>query len=149
MLDQIKSTKNMSCGGCLEAKLRRAPNKRKTHHYATEEAVSSDIMGPLNVPGMSQNFKRYFISFIELTSRYACTKQLHARSETPTIIRDFLNQMQHTCQVKPKWLITGNAGEYTSDVILNMLGEMDIIEGHNSEENGVAERLNLTIMNAV
>lgn len=58
-----------------------------------------------------------------------------------------------TFSKKQNWLISDNAGEYMSSVVINMLGVMDVnhvpIVPHISEENGFAERFNGTIMNAV
>lgn len=51
-LNSIRITKDMSCRGCLEGRIKRAPHKRKQHHYDRREAVSPDIMGPLNIDGM-------------------------------------------------------------------------------------------------
>lgn len=46
-----------------------------------------------------------------------------------------------------------NTGEYTSTVLLKMLGDMEVtdvpIVPYNSEENGMAERFNQTVMKAV
>lgn len=110
-------------------------------------------MGQINIKGMKSKFQRYFISFIELTTRYAYTQPIQSRAEAPKIISKFLDTMQDQCQRKPRWLITDNAGEYTSTKIAEILKERNIQHlptvPQNSEENGVAERFNLTIMNAV
>lgn len=53
----------------------------------------------------------------------------------------------------PRWLINDNAGEYTSEVVQEMLGDMNITHipeiPHNSDENWIAKRFNKTVMNAV
>lgn len=53
----------------------------------------------------------------------------------------------------PKWLMSDNAGEYTSGVISKMLGNVDITHmltvPQKSEDNRSAEKFNGTIMNAV
>lgn len=50
-------------------------------------------------------------------------------------------------------LITDNSGEYTSKIVMEILGDMDIEHvptiAYNPEEKGIAERLNLTLMNEV
>lgn len=54
---------------------------------------------------------------------------------------------------KPEWLISDNAWEYMLFIAVNILGDKEIthvpIVPHNSEENGIAERFNGTIMNTV
>lgn len=61
--------------------------------------------------------------------------------------------MQTERNRQPKWLITDNAGEYTSKAIAKLLADINRthvpIVAHNSKENGVAERFNQKIMNAV
>lgn len=53
----------------------------------------------------------------------------------------------------PPWLFTDNAGEYNSNLVTAMLGDMDI--GHvptiayKPEENDVSGRLKLMLMNAI
>ena len=52
-LTSISTTRDdITCGPCLATKLRRAPHKRKDHNYTRGQAVSSDILGPLAIPGM-------------------------------------------------------------------------------------------------
>lgn len=48
------------------------------------------------------------------------------RLETPMVINKFLNKMENTFGTKPNWLISDNAGEYTSAVVVDMLGDMDV-----------------------
>lgn len=61
--------------------------------------------------------------------------------------------MEKTFGTTQVWLISDNAGEYTSKVLTDMLGDMDIRSlstvTHNSEENGIAERFNSMIMNSL
>lgn len=53
----------------------------------------------------------------------------------------------------PTWLIADYAGEYSSQVVMEILDDMDVEHvptiSYNPEENGISQRLNLTIMNAV
>lgn len=110
-------------------------------------------MGPINIRNIPQHFKHYFISFIEVSTRYAYVQPLHSRAETAKVINSYLNKIQPSFRRKPEWLISDNAGEYTSKVLTGMVGDMDISHvptiPYNSEENGITERFNRTIMNAV
>lgn len=53
----------------------------------------------------------------------------------------------------PRWMIRDNTGEYTSEVVSQMLSDMNIRHipdiPYNSEENWIADRFNKTFMNAV
>lgn len=69
------------------------------------------------------------------------------------MIEDFLDKIQDTYRQPLDWHISGNAGEYLSKIVEQMLGYIYVkvvpIVPHNSEENGLVERFNGTIMNAV
>lgn len=70
-VNQIWTTKtDRTCTEYMKGRLKRAPHKRKEHKYKRDEAVSTDIMGPLRIPGMPQPFQKYFISFTEVSTRY-------------------------------------------------------------------------------
>lgn len=48
-LNRISTTKkDITYRRCMNGKLRCAPHRRATHNYERGEAVSTDIMGPLN-----------------------------------------------------------------------------------------------------
>lgn len=65
-----KSKMDVTCHGCMEGKIQRAPQKRATHSYRRGEAVSADIMGSLNIKEMTVSFQRYLLSLIDLKTRY-------------------------------------------------------------------------------
>lgn len=153
-LEGIKTThQDLTCRGCYEGKMVRAAHRRKTHDFKIGEAVSSDILGPINIPGIPQHFKRYFLSFIDAASRYAYVQPLAKRSETTDVIKTFLDKLQAHTGATPTWMISDNAGEYLAGAVTNMLGEREIehrpIVTYNSEEIWVAERFNRSIMSTV
>lgn len=59
------------------------------------------------------------------------------------MIEEFLTKMENTFRRNPYWLMSDNAGEYTSTILVEMLGDIDIkhvpIVPQNAEENGIAE----------
>lgn len=152
-LEGITTTKDITCWACLQGKLARSPHRRKQHTYALGEALSTDIMGPLQLPGIPSAVERYFISMIDTQSRYAYVANLTKRSQTGKLLQDFLARMARTTGQPQRWLVSDNAGEYMAEVIGSALVDLDIIHvpaiPYSSEENGIAERFNRTIMNAV
>lgn len=70
-LDKMTTTADITCRACMEGKIARAPHKRTAHKYEKGQVFSSDIMGPLNVPGMPRETERYFLSFLDAATRYA------------------------------------------------------------------------------
>lgn len=112
-LSAISSTHHdLTCRACLESKLKRAEHRRKPHNYKQGEAFSSDIMGPLNIPGLPEGVERYFISFFDVASRYVYVTPLNVRSKTPMFITKFLENVTKAFGRAPKWFIRDNAGEY-------------------------------------
>ena len=153
-LEAVRSTRHdITCKPFLETKMRRAPHRRTDQHYARGQAIPSDILGPINIPGIPHDQHRYFISFIDMNSRYAYVSPLTVRSETTQLIDSFLSKMQKQFGHVPTCFISDNAGEYMSRTVETMLADMDIayvpIIAHNPEEDGVAERFKFSIMNAV
>lgn len=53
-------------------------------------------------------------------------KPLKTKEETPNLINSFLTTAETTLGTKHVWLISDNAGKYTSKKITGMLGDMDI-----------------------
>lgn len=70
-----------------------------------------------------------------------------------SIIEKFLTIFTSKWGKASEWLKTDNAGEYTCKVVLQMLEDMDITHvptiAYTPEQNGIAERINDTLLNAV
>lgn len=79
---------------CYEDKLSRAPHRRGTHTYKRGHAISSEIMGPLQIPGMPTAVERYFISFIDMATRYSYVAPIASRAQASTMIQDFLTRIE-------------------------------------------------------
>lgn len=110
-------------------------------------------MGPLNIPGIPPNFRKYFISFVDTITWYAYVSALGQRSQAASTIQQFFDSIEKALGEPPRWLISDNASEYTSAVVTQTLGDMNVLHipaiPHNSEEDGIAKRFNKTAMNAV
>lgn len=69
------------------------------------------------------------------------------------MIDKFLTDFARKWGADPEWLITDDAEEYTSKLVMEILGDMDVENvptiAYNPKENGISERLNLTLMNAI
>lgn len=67
-----------------------------------------------------------------------------------------INKFLSTSKKKPgnpTWVITDNAGKYTSQVVMDLLGDVEVYHvatmAQNPEENWISERFLLKIMNSV
>lgn len=117
-LDKIETTQHdLTCRPCLEFKMKMAPHHRAHHNYLRGGAVCTDILGPVNVPGILAEVERYFISFMHVATRYAYVDPLTTRAETPGLIDQFLTNMGARFGRPPDWMISYNAGEYMSKVV--------------------------------
>lgn len=95
----------------------------------------------------------YFITFVDVASRYAYVTPLNVGSKTPALLKRFLDNVKKAFGAFPACFISENTEEYMSKVVEDMLVNMDVthvpIVPQNQEENGIAERYNGKIMNAV
>lgn len=115
----------MTCGVCLKTNLKRAPHKRKEHDYEPREAIYTDIIVPIIVKdignteygGAGGTPNLYFISFMDMATRYAYARPIANRAKAVKVIDSFLTNLT-TKKGKPSiWLMSDNAGEYTSEVV--------------------------------
>lgn len=110
-------------------------------------------MGPLQLKGIPPKVERYFISVIDTHSRYAYVANLTKRSKTGQIIQQFLYRVTRTMERPLRWLVIENVREYMAGVMGDALGNLGIVHvpaiPYNLEKNGIDERFNRTIMNAV
>lgn len=84
---EISSTHYYMCRACMKGKLARSLHRRRERRHSVGEAFSTDILGPLQLPGVPTATERYFISFIDTSCRYAYVAQLTKRSQTGVTIQ--------------------------------------------------------------
>lgn len=78
------------------------------------------------MPGLPTEVERCFISFIDVHSRYTYVAQLKVRAKTPVYITKFLDNVNNAFWKAPKWFRSDNAGEYISQVVDSILGDMEV-----------------------
>lgn len=95
---------------------------------------------------------------MDAAKRSAYVENITNRKQASPMIETFPTKIQEATGQTPKWPISGangisNAGEYTSPVVSDMLSDMDMNHipaiAYSFEENSIAEKFNLTIMNAL
>lgn len=126
----------------------KANYKRRTfvenHEHEREEFFINENLGLLNNERLSDGLERYFISFINLYSRFAYVEPVDFRANTPEILTTFLHQVTESFGKPRTRFISDNVGKYMISVVEQNLGTMDIthvqIVRHNKEETGMAER---------
>ena len=158
-----------SCAGCLTGKAHRIsiPKQSSSRSSQLLELVHSDVNGPIEVPSIGGS--RYFVTFIDDFSRWTslytmkkksdtinCFKAFHAYAEKHTGARlknfNVIHRSRKGAE-ELKTLRSDNGGKYISNEFKSYLQQHDIqhqltVE-YTPQQNGVAERMNRTLMDCV
>ena len=140
------------CESCIRGKMSRKPfPKEAIPTKSIMDCVVSDVCGPLQVESVGR--KRYFVSFIDLHSRYCMLYFIREKSEVAQVTINYIEFMKTQTGKKPKILRTDRGTEYMNKTLQEYLTKEGIkfqcTVGYCPEQNGVAERKNRTIMEAV
>ena len=95
---------------------------------------------------------RYFVTFIDDYSKYCFVYLIRQKSEVFTKFKELYNEAE-TSGLKISILRSDNGGEYTSKEFDKFLKEKGVIHQFSipylPQQNGVAERMNRTLQDAV
>ena len=95
---------------------------------------------------------RYFVTFIDIHSRYCQLFFLKNKSEVCDRFKQYVEQVKTSFGKKPKVLRCDRGGEYTGNALQDYLKQEGIkfecTVGYASEQNGIAERKNRSLMEA-
>ena len=141
------------CESCVNGKIHRSAFPKSGRQRAAEPLglVHSDLCGKISSPSLSQ--AEYFIVFIDDKTHYVWIYVIKHKHE---VFQKFLEwksfvEKSSGCQVKK--LRTDNGGEYTSTEFENYLRKEGIEHQYTipktPEQNGVSERMNRTLVEAV
>jgi len=145
--------KNIHCNGCNVAKSVKAPCKnlgtRNTKNVL--ELVHSDLCGPLPVKSMGGS--RYFLTLTDDYSRKTTIYCLKNKSEVSEYIRMYIARVERETDKKVKRLRTDNGLEFCNKDLMTLFNNLGIkherTNAYTPQMNGVAERINRTLMNLV
>jgi transposase InsO family protein len=150
----ISGSKSLpQCETCLASKAHKTPFPRNTANRASRcgELVHSDIWGP--APVATNSGYRYFASFIDDYSRYTTIYLLRHKSDYGIVFERYCNMVKNKCNRDLTIIHSDNGGEYTSNNIRNYCRSKGIQQRFtvacNSEMNGIAERMNRTLIEMV
>lgn len=147
-----KSTKT-PCSGCIYGKAQQSniPKLSTSKTTGMLELAHSNVLGPVNAPSLGGS--RYFASFIDEFSHWTTIYTLKKKSEVLEYFRKYhmLSETYTGCKLKP--LRSDNGGEYLSTPFKTYLSKNGIKHQltvhHTPHQNGVAERMDRTLMNLV
>ena len=130
--------------------MQRKPFKPLTHPQSKKklELVHSDVCGPLQAELIGGSW--YFVTFIDDYSRCVSVYFIKHKTEVFEKFKLFEAMVTKECGEPIMKLRTDNGGEYVSKDFQAYLAskgiEHQLTVPHSPQQNGVAERLNRTLM---
>jgi Reverse transcriptase (RNA-dependent DNA polymerase)/gag-polypeptide of LTR copia-type/GAG-pre-integrase domain len=140
------------CEVCIMAKHRRAPHLKELPKPVESMVVaSSDICGPLKIKTM--NSCVYVLTFVEWFTQHVSVALLQKKSDAFKELQRIILMHENLLGKKLKHLFTDRGGEYVSESLNGWFAEKGIVHdfsvAHTPQQNGVAERVNQTLMNMI
>ena len=151
--DFASSSDIQFCESCLEGKQHRSsfPAQSETRAKEPLELVHSDICGKVNSRSLSG--AEYFMTFIDDCTRYVWIYLLKHKSEAFEKFREWKASVELETGRKLKVFRSDNGGEFTSTEFESYLKREGIKHQLTipkcPEQNGIAERMNRTLMEMV
>lgn len=149
----LPSEKDVSfCEACVEGKLSRKPHKPvgEIRSKRKLQLVHSDVCGPMQTESIGGS--KYFVTFIDDYSRCCKVYFMKQKSKVICKFKEFEKTFSNECGQKVTKLRMDNGGEYTSEEFQEYLKVQCIHHEttvpHTSQQNGVAERKNRTLIEA-
>jgi len=156
--DMVKGTnfevtdEKFLCTNCFDGKMCKSPipsvEKRNLKPF---DLIYSDVCGPVSPASLGNG--KYFVSFIDHCTRYSWVYIIKNKSEVFKTFKDWKTLVENLYETKVKIIRSDNGGEYTSAEFESFLLNEGIVHEktipRTPEQNGVAERKNRTIFEAV
>jgi transposase InsO family protein len=149
---ELKGDHKGVCNGCAQGKNIKNPfPKRDNKTEGVLELIHSDVCGPM--PSSSISGYVYYVSFIDDYSRKTWIYFLMTKDEVISKFKEFKALKENISERKIKILRSDNGGEYTSKEFVNFYKDVgikrELTTPYNPQQNGVAQRKNRTILEAV
>ena len=151
--DYDVSKEQKFCEPCIDGKHHGQPFPKTGGERSTEllGIVHSDVCGKIETKSLGG--AEYFVTFIDDRSRYVWAYVLKHKSEVFKKFTEWKAMVERSSGMKLKKLRTDNGGEYTSNELEEYLrkngGKHETSVPKNPQQNGVAERLNRTLIESV
>lgn len=138
-----------TCESCIKGKMTRTSfPKRSAPTERVLDVIVSDVCGPMTIESLSRS--RYFVTFIDVHSKYCEVAFMRQKSEVGLRLIEYLEKMKNYFGKFPLILRTDRATEYLCEKVQNYLKSHGIkfqcTAGYSPESNGVAERENRTLV---
>lgn len=150
--NDIKNTELNDCDVCLKAKLTRVSfGDERAKAGRILEIICSDVLGPIDPP--TWDSKCYYVSFIDNFSGFCVIYLMTLKSEVFDFFKEYVAETETKFEKKIATLRCDNGGEYKNEKVITFCKnkgiKLDFTTPHSPQLNGVAERINRTIMEKV
>ena len=151
-LDQ-KQEFDRQCEGCAFGKQHRNPFPKKSEHESSQllELIHTDVCGPISIDSVGGS--RYFVTFIDDYSKYTTVYIIKHKSEVLKKFKEYVYIAENFTGLRVKRVRSGNAQGHVSESFKNYCKSRGIMRDdtvpYTPQQNGVAERMNRTIMETV
>ncbi|GKD92676.1 retrovirus-related pol polyprotein from transposon TNT 1-94 [Tanacetum coccineum] len=140
------------CEHCINGKTTRV--KFGTSIHKTQgilDYVHSDVWGPSKTRSLGG--RHYYVTFVDDFSRRVWVYTLKTKDEVLGVFIKWKKMMETQVCKKIKHLRTDNGGEYKNDLFIKFCEDEGIVRHftvrHTPQHNGVAERINRTLLEKV
>jgi transposase InsO family protein len=107
-----------------------------------------DLCGPMQIK--SRGGKRFMLTFTDYFSRCSAVKFLAQKNQAKKTIEEFVNVLENQMGARVKVFRTDKGGEFWNKDMADFCAQKGIVlqktNPYSSQENGVAERLNRTLV---
>jgi Reverse transcriptase (RNA-dependent DNA polymerase)/gag-polypeptide of LTR copia-type/GAG-pre-integrase domain len=140
----------LTCVPCLEGKQTRdiIPKESSTKHPRILHRIYSDLCGPMQTQSRHGEF--YFLTFIDGNTHYVKVKLLKSKNEACTALKTFIERAEVETGERVNYFRSDGGGEYGSKELATYFESKGIhhekTNAYTPQENGVAERMNRTIV---
>lgn len=140
------------CQGCVEGKMSRKPFKPVRDNRSSDRLhlIHSDVCGPMQTESLGGS--KYFVTFIDNNSCCCAVYMMKHKSEVLKYFKEFEMRVTNECGHSINTLRPDNGGEYLSNEYHDLLKSKGIRHEltipHSPQQNGVAERMNRTLLEA-
>ncbi|GJX22705.1 retrovirus-related pol polyprotein from transposon TNT 1-94, partial [Tanacetum coccineum] len=151
-LPKLKYVKDQLCSSGEMGKAKRSPFKAKTipSSKGRLHLLHMDLYGPMQIESI--NGKKYILVIVDDYSRYTLTHFLRSKDEKPEVLIDFLKMIQRSLQAQVINVRTDKGTEFLNKSLHAYFKEEGIEHqtsiARRSEQNGVVERRNHTLLEA-
>ncbi len=139
------------CEDCVKGKMSTKPFHTSTSNISEIfDLVVSDVCGPFQVESVGRS--KYFVTFIDVFSRYSKVFFLRKKSDVCEKLIEFVENVKTQFHKTPKVFRSDRGGEYLNDNVQKYLKNNGIdfqcTVGYAPQQNGIAERKNRTLVEA-